>query len=557
MVTGQEHDGLSTSSLGQPRRGAARIVLMGILALGLLARGLWAVWHTGAIELEGAEYARIAQNVRDGMGYVGIATAGPEVMFPPLYPLLIAGVSFITGDYEWAARLISIVAGATLPLLVFGIVSRLFGRRTALVAALLTCVHPFLVALSATTDSESLYFTLLLSGIYLVLRGLDRPSLRVWCLVGGVLALAYLTRPEALVILAIAVAVRVIAPGGTLRRRIGWGLGAVAVFLLLVTPYSVFLYRATGHLRIEGKSLVHLAYGRRLAAGQSEDESQYSVNERLEGTGIWMRPVVELLPEAQLKPRAIAAIIVKDVRRNAPMLLGRLSSPWVGGPLMFALAIMGLFRRPWRRDDALSHLLVALAAVGCLVGPLSTPYHNERYTFVLVPFLLIWGSEGIVQVFRWTEETADGIVSGGLRRRICGIALSGLLVVVVLVSSLRDVPNLFPGPDSRVVEDVAAWLRGQQDRPVTIMDITARLAFHAGGQWIHPPYASGDVALRFLDAARVDYVVLHRKDGWLDYYRDWYEHGIPSSRAELVRASSDSYNGEWRIFRWHRTDVQH
>jgi hypothetical protein len=238
------------------------------------------------------------------------------------------------------------------------------------------------------------------------------------------------------------------------------------------------------------------------------------------------------------------------------VLLGRLSSPWAGGPLMFGLAMVGFLLRPWPRDAALGHLFVTLAAVGCLVGPLSTPYHNERYTFVLFPFLIIWGSEGIVQVFRWAEATAGSVVSAGSRRRVCGIALSGVVLLVIMASSLRNVPGLFPGPDTRVVVDVGQWIHGQQDRPVTIMDVTGRLAFHAGGQWIHPPYASGDVALRFLDAARVDYVVLRQEDGWMDYYRDWYLHGIPSARAELVPVWPDQHNGDWKIFRWHRPEVQ-
>jgi hypothetical protein len=49
-------DSLRTSnSSKQPEREAAPALLLGVvLAVGLLARGLWAVWHTGAITEEGA-----------------------------------------------------------------------------------------------------------------------------------------------------------------------------------------------------------------------------------------------------------------------------------------------------------------------------------------------------------------------------------------------------------------------------------------------------------------------------------------------------------------------
>src|SRR5437773_2022235 len=87
-----------------------------------------AYWGTGAIESEGAEYARIAENLRNGIGYVGLVTPGAQLNFNPLFPLLIAGTSFVTHNYEWAGRLVALVMGALLPLPVFGIASRLFNR---------------------------------------------------------------------------------------------------------------------------------------------------------------------------------------------------------------------------------------------------------------------------------------------------------------------------------------------------------------------------------------------------------------------------------------------
>src|SRR5271166_1212128 len=75
-----------------------------------------AYWQTGTIESEGAEYAKIAENLRNGVGFVGLVSSGPQVNFPPLFPLLIAGASFVTHDYESAGRLVALVMGALLPL---------------------------------------------------------------------------------------------------------------------------------------------------------------------------------------------------------------------------------------------------------------------------------------------------------------------------------------------------------------------------------------------------------------------------------------------------------
>src|SRR5262249_52145954 len=62
------------------------IVICGLTAFSLAIRiAALIYWGTGAIENEGAEYARIAQNLRNGAGYVGISIPGVELLFNPLY----------------------------------------------------------------------------------------------------------------------------------------------------------------------------------------------------------------------------------------------------------------------------------------------------------------------------------------------------------------------------------------------------------------------------------------------------------------------------------------
>jgi len=131
--------------------GISIVLVAASLAIRLAALRYWGI---GPIENEGAEYARIAENLRHGAGLVGIAAPGTELLFNPLYPLLIAAVSFLTHDYEWAARLISLIAGSFLPLAALGIASQLFSRRVGIAAALLTATYPLLVNLSFTAYSE-------------------------------------------------------------------------------------------------------------------------------------------------------------------------------------------------------------------------------------------------------------------------------------------------------------------------------------------------------------------------------------------------------------------
>src|SRR5215471_3266180 len=121
---------------------ATFLSLLLLVTIGVRASA-WRHWRTGAIESEGAEYARIAENLRNGRGYVGISTPGTQLVFPPLLPSMIATASLITlNDYELAGRLVSFLLGALLPWPVFGIANRLFHWRVAAIAAVLTVVYP-------------------------------------------------------------------------------------------------------------------------------------------------------------------------------------------------------------------------------------------------------------------------------------------------------------------------------------------------------------------------------------------------------------------------------
>src|SRR5690348_15105966 len=157
------------------------IFLFILFAASVALRGAaWRYWGTGTIESEGAEYARLAQNLRNGAGYVGLVTPGAQLNFNPGFPLLIAGTSAVTNDYELAGRIVALIMGALLPIAVFGIAYRLFNRRVAFIAAGLVMLHPLLLHLSFTVFSEGPYITLLLTAAYFAMRALDEPSVGNW-----------------------------------------------------------------------------------------------------------------------------------------------------------------------------------------------------------------------------------------------------------------------------------------------------------------------------------------------------------------------------------------
>src|SRR5713226_7789513 len=495
----------------RPRRWWVLLTIM-VAASFAVRVAAWAHWQTGAIESEGAEYARIAENLRNGAGYVGLVTPGSELLFNPLFPFLIAGTSFVTHNYELAGRLVALVMGALLPLPVFGIGSRLFNRRVGFIAATLTLLHPVLVHLSFTVFSEGPYTTLHLCAVYLVVRALNNSSTKLWLLVGGAFGLSYLLRAEASAVFAIAVLFALTATEGNRTVRCKRAMGAVAVFLVLALPEVILIYKSTGKVRLEGKSTIFSYTGRRILAaetnpgvdyespgGQHEVPSPapnvesgqpweakwafYGIDAHFMGMGFPMRPHAEVIGETQITLKDMFRLFERGVRQNAPELFRRLSSDWLGAPLLPALALLGALRRPWRGPQTSSRLFILLVGAAPVLATFFALWNEERYYFVLVPLLCIWAANGLYEVGLWTKASSVAVGWNVLARpAISQCIVPGLVGLATIVSPVQGVGRVYVFVDSslpsRVGKEVGWWIGHQQDHPVKIMDLSIPLAYH-------------------------------------------------------------------------------
>jgi hypothetical protein len=539
-----------------------------VMTSAALRASAWHHWRTGAIESEGAEYARIAENLREGRGYVGISTPGTQLVFAPLFPSLIAAASPVThNDYELAGRLVAFLLGALLPLPVFGIALRLFHWRAAAIAAALAVVFPLFVSLSFTVFSEGPYITVLLTAVYLVLRAFDRPSVLNWALVGGMFGLAYLIRQEAVGPLVLALLLGMLAKDAAPVMKIKRAAAALTVFMVLALPQVLLLYSSTGKLRLEGKSAINYAWGIRALAeqagsrtDQSVQETDYdaanSINDRLEETGVGMRPNAEIIRETHVRPRDLFRFFLEAVRRNTPELFEKLRERWLGAPFLPALALLGALRRPWPQRMALHHLYFLLIPATAVLTTFTVVHAiYVRNYFILVPFLLIWGANGMVEVARWIDAN---FVLFFRRRNPCvaGGLVAGLIAVLMLNYSLKDTRNLFVfregSPESVGAKEAGVWIQKQQNRRVRVMDVLDTVAFHADADYVHFPSCDAGVAIRYIEKQKVDYVVFRRGFDQPRYYKDWLRSGIPDARAQLVYATPEGDPSGILVFRWNQ-----
>jgi 4-amino-4-deoxy-L-arabinose transferase-like glycosyltransferase len=515
-----------------------------ILALvvgAFVLRVAWMLWHgPGEITWDGAEYARLAQNLLGGLGYVGMR--GHELyVFPPLYSLAIAVLLPFTHDAELAGTLVSLIAGALLVVPVWMLATDLYGPRAGLPAGVLAATLPFTVQLSTVVLAESLFLTLVATGLAFAVRAArdGRVSDAVGC--GGAFGLAYHTRPEAALFAAVA-AVAVVAGAALRREPVRRGVLQTAALVLpcalLAAPYVAFLSTHAGHFRWEGKSELNLDIGLRMSRGTDYAVAADSIDRRLRQLGPELADDYYFEPPGRRAPSidVVLAFGAHNTIRHVPEALAVMWSRLIGGPLLVALALVGLIAGPWTRRRAGGEAVV-LAYVAASIVALASVYHFwERYFIDFVLPLVLWGAHGITVVERYVPRR--------LPTAIAGIAL------VAATFSLRA--GFSDDATSLSERQAGLWIAAHAPPGVRILGISDQGAYYANAIWSMLPVAPDDeTALRYVAAVRPAYVMLDRE--YADerpYVIHWLDRGIPDPRARRIFVSGSPHTPTLSVYAW-------
>jgi 4-amino-4-deoxy-L-arabinose transferase-like glycosyltransferase len=128
---------------------------------------LFANYYT--INPDGVRYIEAARHFWERKWLEGLAS-----FYPPLFPLLIALIFPVVGDWEIAGQVWPFILGVLILLPLFGLLRRIYGLRVAQVALFFYGVSPYLARLSLEVRTEIPYIFFLILTLYLLRRGLER-----------------------------------------------------------------------------------------------------------------------------------------------------------------------------------------------------------------------------------------------------------------------------------------------------------------------------------------------------------------------------------------------
>ncbi len=456
-------------------------------------------------------YLLLGVNVLSGRGYTTWLT--PDLHFPPLFPF-VAGLFYrVTDNLEWASNFAYALFGGLLIVPLFLLARRVYGTTTAWVTAVFVMLFPALniSVLYWGSMTEPLFLFLLYAAAGVLLAGLEEHRGRWLVVAGGLLGLAYLTRPEALGYFAVGCLLVLFWPSGgwalglRLRRLVGFAV----IFLLFAAPYLFYLKGQTGQWMFSGKGSLSWELGGEL--GQTGKGYDWLIA-RLDSS---QQEIYWFSPERFQYPVGMKQAlwndpmqVLKRLMRNAsdlPFVLFEWHVFWFG---LLPLVGLGLFGDAWDRARLWRECFLfawLLPLAGLLLFRLVLRFYAPVF-----PLLLLWTAHGAVVLGTRLQQTAVLCGANAARRawpaHLLRSAPAAFVVFYFLIISLSLVANhrheLFLG-----YKKAAAWLEQHSLPTARVMTRETAVGLYAARVRVPFPNAPWEQVRDYARRHQADYLI--------------------------------------------------
>jgi 4-amino-4-deoxy-L-arabinose transferase-like glycosyltransferase len=388
------------------RRLAAPWLLLVLLALALRLAAVGLLAESAPEQNDRVlRYDPIAYSLLAGEGF---AIGGvPVAVSPPVYPLFLAAVYGVFGPSEGAARTALAVVDAATVGLVFLLAGRLFGRRTAVLAALGAAFLPYPIVQILYGGSDTLFLFLHTAFLATFVDAWSTGRRGTFAAAGALLGVATLCRAVPLLLPVLLVALILAAGRVPMRERAVRAALLAVCFAALVSPWILRNYLVFDRfVPVQTLGGLHLF----LATYDGDEIPRPRPRARAQSPS-------DVDSDRQLQARAIERIR-QDPGRYLQNVAARIVGMWskthsgryegwllAANSVLLAMAAAGvaMARRRWQ-------LLPLLAVFAYYVGLHSVLLAIFRYLLPVMPILLVLAA---VPVARLLGDRAAGSPAAG------------------------------------------------------------------------------------------------------------------------------------------------
>ncbi len=534
MTSAENTTGSGTS---QHERAITRRILIAAFLVAVVVRAI-AAWYSGPAQVQEIRYITIARGLVSGLGYTGLDNRFPDIIQPPLFPLLLAASQLLPFNALALARGVSLLMGALLVFPGAFIARRLFSEPTARRTAWLIAVYPLLAHISCAAITESTFTLLVVTAFLCLCRGLDGPwkpeSLRWLILNGLLLGLSFLTRPEGLTYLA-AGGLLIVVCGLRQRRAViqiaGAALLPLCAFAAAAIPYLFWVHAMTGQWLLAPKAVLVQVHHSLVQEGQREnwkevydsllffehvkfglnrDSTEVRSHEEFDKVSVGLTDGLMVSEEGDvnlLDPSMAARMILRNIKE---LYLEQIKYGYVLPSLLLMLAGVGITTKPLAgqfRGQAAMVLVFLAASFSFLLT-----HVQSRFLYAAMPFVLPWIAEGWLRFEQWAVVSATGgrevssgaryqVIRGAIAAAVLGLTLFHLGPVLQITSRLWR--------EHRVM---GTWIAQELGEGKKLMGVTPVVAYYAEGSYVVLPYADLPEVVRFARHKQVDFIVADRAE---------------------------------------------
>ncbi|HEX6589365.1 MAG TPA: glycosyltransferase family 39 protein [Longimicrobiales bacterium] len=523
------------------RSALVRRPVLWLALLAILLRVLMLFGRGSYVAFDEGWYLLLGRNLWSGAGYT--LSGLDHVTLSPLFPILAGGLSVLTGDAIWAGRLVAAICAGLVVVPAWYLFRRLADERIATHAAAFVAVMPALCAFTVPfwirwelwVGAEPVLHLFLYSALALALRAFDRPTASAAIACGAAFALAYLARPEAIVVFALAGTAFALASARSrnlVRPRLIAAALCVVAFAVVAAPYWLYLHEQLDRWTVTGRGVeLAAAAGGSAPSGAAttiesmlwEDEEGYvrrlyaldrsgtalasdywgvrqaapdSTPTQMEAAGARTDSTD---PSEQVRPAAAPASASEgDPGSRAGAGVGRYIRslltilPWWAW--LFAIAGAALPRGRRRRAE----LLVAAPLIGTSVLIAVIVATDPRTQLFLAPWLAFYMARGVVAAGRWIQSRVGPELREGVAVGLVSVTLAFLMVGVsarrLYLSVAVGSPHHIVGAENAAV---GAALRSLAPAGAPVMSWHPALALYAGRDWRVLPFEPLSRIVRF------------------------------------------------------------
>ncbi len=423
----------------------------------------------------------------------------------PLFPLFVALFGKAVSDYELAGRLVSIFFGTLLIVPVFLFTNKYISKKAAWICSLLIAFFPLLIESSVSALSESLYIFMAITGVILGFLSLQKKSTILAIVTGGFFSLAYLTRPEGIGFLCVFVGLTTCVLIYKIAKRheyrlIGLLVCSVLVFLIITSPYLLYLHQVTGKWTLSSKGMTNMQ-GSIVAMENkgkkfnpwlllNEDNTRLPDDE-IYHTGEFLKHFRQsnqgIVQEVESNPIKINLYLIsKNFVKNFYNVITTGISQMLSIQILIFL-VLGLFDMPWDHERIWRelYLLSYVFFFWILVIPM---FHvTERYLLPMVPIIFIWCGLGMKKLMEWFQQTFLAFQVFWNKRLLSVLKTIFVLLLIgsFFVPGLTRMTMKNPFSSEKWAEPIeqkkaGLWLKNHCNEAPIIMAWNHAISFYAG-----------------------------------------------------------------------------